>query len=453
MNRNSRLMDVAVRLWTSGHGRFEEMCALAATGHLGGPQMCELDQHLVTCDSCRERLRSFSHASINAVPLLTASRTSAEDVPPVEGIRARFLNRLAAEDFKAKREKTATPQPVIISSAVSPSAETSRELNGKYGTAPKGRSAWFHFAWRLTAALGACAAIALMGIYIGEQRIRRQTSPIIETHSSNTPVMLPNVSVDDSARVEQLEQQKLLLANQLAQAKEELSRATSEQNSLRDELAASERLAESRTQVQSISKPAGNEVERNQVTSLQTEVDQLRLRLAESEFTLAAQKHGADELSTKLELTEAELHREQELKSATSQFEDVLGARNLHIVDVYDAEDNGKRRNAVGRVFYIEGKSLVFYAYDLDAPGQFKSNVVFHVWGGHVGQKDVTHSLGILHKDDVGQNRWAMTFDDPNVLKQINSVFVTAEASNKPENQPRGKKILFAYFGGRPNHQ
>jgi len=45
-----------------------------------------------------------------------------------------------------------------------------------------------------------------------------------------------------------------------------------------------------------------------------------------------------------------------------------------------------------------------------------------------------------------------MTFDDPNVLSQINSVFVTAEASNKHFDEPHGKKVLFAYFGSQPNH-
>ena len=121
-------------------------------------------------------------------------------------------------------------------------------------------------------------------------------------------------------------------------------------------------------------------------------------------------------------------------------------------MDVYDADGNGRRQQSFGRVFYIEGKSLVFYAYDLDDPGRFKTNVVFHVWGGKAGMKEVTHSLGILHKDDAGQNRWAMTFDDPSVLAQINSVFVTAESANKHYDEPHGKKVLYAYFGSQPNH-
>jgi hypothetical protein len=66
--------------------------------------------------------------------------------------------------------------------------------------------------------------------------------------------------------------------------------------------------------------------------------------------------------------------------------------------------------------------------------------------------KEVTHSLGILQKDDAGQGRWAMTFDDLKVLSEINSVFVTAESGNKHYDTPHGKRILYAYFGGQPNH-
>jgi hypothetical protein len=112
----------------------------------------------------------------------------------------------------------------------------------------------------------------------------------------------------------------------------------------------------------------------------------------------------------------------------------------------------GKQRRSFGRVLYVEAESLVFYAYDFDDHKQFKSNVVFYVWGGKTGVKEVTHNLGILRKDDDGQSRWAMTFDDSKVLSEINSVFVTAEAPSKHYDQPRGRKVLYAYFGGQPNH-
>jgi hypothetical protein len=175
---------------------------------------------------------------------------------------------------------------------------------------------------------------------------------------------------------------------------------------------------------------------------LQAQVGRLSQRLAESEVNLGIQRQTSDELSARLDATAADLQRERDLKSAKSEMGELVATRNLHIVDVYDADPNGKRQRSFGRVFYIEGKSLVFYAYDLDGSRQFKANVVFHVWGGRAGVKEVTHSLGILHKDDARQNRWAMTFDDPSVLAQINSVFVTAEAANKHYDEPHGKKVL-----------
>jgi len=185
---------------------------------------------------------------------------------------------------------------------------------------------------------------------------------------------------------------------------------------------------------------------------LQAQVARLNQRLSESEVNLAIQKQTSEALTARLDAAAGELQRERDLKSAKSEIGDLMAARNLHIVDVYDADPNGKRQRSFGRVFYIEGKSLVFYAYDLDDSGRFKANVVFHVWGGKAGVKQVTHSLGILHKDDAGQNRWAMTFDDPNVLGQINSVFVTAESASKHYDEPHGKKVLYAYFGSPANH-
>lgn len=45
-----------------------------------------------------------------------------------------------------------------------------------------------------------------------------------------------------------------------------------------------------------------------------------------------------------------------------------------------------------------------------------------------------------------------MTFDDSKVLSEINSVFVTAEAPSTRYDQRCGRKVLYAYFGGPPNH-
>jgi hypothetical protein len=40
-----KLMEAARRMWPGLHGDYEEMCALAAAGQLGGPQMHLLSEH------------------------------------------------------------------------------------------------------------------------------------------------------------------------------------------------------------------------------------------------------------------------------------------------------------------------------------------------------------------------------------------------------------------------
>jgi hypothetical protein len=62
------------------------------------------------------------------------------------------------------------------------------------------------------------------------------------------------------------------------------------------------------------------------------------------------------------------------LKGSGNQIGSLAAARNLHIVDVYDADANGKQHCSLGSVLYVEVRSLVFYSYDLDDHKQFKSN-------------------------------------------------------------------------------
>jgi len=297
--------------------------------------------------------------------------------------------------------------------------------------------------------------VAIAGYYVGARKLGQTPQQLTQARPSSIPASEDNPLANGSDHVSQLEREKKKLEGELARLKERLSNADGERQSLRDELAAAkEKLAALTTQAQSAPRSPLVEAQeaKNQIATLQSQVDRLNQRLAESEIKLDVQRQTSEEVSAKLESTAAELQRERDLKSAKTEMGDLVAARNLHIVDVYDADPNGKRQRSFGRVFYIEGKSLVFYAYDLEDPGGFKANVVFHVWGGKVGVKEVTHSLGILRKDDAGQSRWAMTFDDPKVLSQINSVFVTAESASKHYAEPHGKKVLYAYFGGQPNH-
>ena len=149
--------------------------------------------------------------------------------------------------------------------------------------------------------------------------------------------------------------------------------------------------------------------------------------------------------------TEA-LGQQQEFAAKAGDVRELVVARNLHIIDVHDRDGDGKSQRAFGRIFYTEGKSLIFYAYDLADPRKVDAKVSFYVWGEHLGAEKPIRSLGIFHNDDVSDGRWVLTFDDPHVLAQIDSVFVTVESSKKAIKEPGGRKILFAFLGDKPNH-
>jgi uncharacterized coiled-coil protein SlyX len=456
MRKNRRLADVASRFWPVGHRRFEEMCTLAVTAQLGGAQMCELNEHIATCAACRQVLESLAQVSVQTMPLLADKRAPIVQAVPPSGMRERFLSRLVSEelDMKNGTDQRTVPVACMKSSAMLSERRAMVEGFEEERRSPVSKSSFSPSLQRALAAVSACVVIGIAAYHFGEWKVGHAPQPLVQVSAPTAPAPQVNPSTNDSNRVAALEQQKSELESKLVKLNQELATADGERESLSKQLAAAKENLASLTAQVANAPQAHPETEQQpgEVSTLQAQVGRLNQRLTESEVNLGIQKQTGEELTAQLDATAAELQRERDLNSAKSEIGDLMAARSLHIVDVYDADPNGKLQRSFGRVFYIEGKSLVFYAYDLDDSGRFKANVVFHVWGGKAGVKEVTHSLGILHKDDAGQNRWAMTFDDPNVLAQINSVFVTAESANKHYDEPHGKKVLYAYFGSPPNH-
>jgi predicted nucleic acid-binding Zn-ribbon protein len=457
MKSNSKLVRAAIRLWPNSHGRYKEMCALAATAQLGGKEMSELNAHISTCDSCREFLWSLGQVSVQVMPLLAENGAPAADIVPPDGMRDRFLSRIASEESVNEINGGARQYPFLLKEL--PSSTIGKAQGGEQArqveppvSQPESRPFWLLS--RSAAAMALCVIVGIAGFYAGVWRGKHTPQQPTQMQTPSTDASARNSVVGDSDHLSQLEGEKSQLENTLAKLKQELSILQSEKQSLSDELtSAKDKLTALTMQANSASEHSSAELQdaQNRVATLQSRVDVLSERFAESEVKLSLQRQMSEDLVAKLDTTEEELRRQNDLRSAKLELGDLVATRNLHIVDVYDADSNGKRDRSFGRVFYVEGKSLVFYAYDLGAPGQFKANVVFHVWGEKAGVKEVAHSLGILHKDD-GQNRWAMTFDDPSVLVKINSAFVTTEVASKHYNEPHGKKVLYAYWGNQPNH-
>ena len=188
------------------------------------------------------------------------------------------------------------------------------------------------------------------------------------------------------------------------------------------------------------------------IAQLEAELEKLASEKKAGDVALAVKEIELHDLRKQVaDQTEA-LSQQQEAAPKAGDVRELVVARNLHIIDVHDRDGDGKTQRAFGRIFYTEGKSLIFYAYDLADPRKVDAKVSFHVWGERLGAEKPIQSLGIFQNDDVSDGRWVLTFDDPHVLAQINSVFVTVESARKATREPGGRRILFAFLGDKPNH-
>jgi hypothetical protein len=184
----------------------------------------------------------------------------------------------------------------------------------------------------------------------------------------------------------------------------------------------------------------------------QAELEGARVRGSEMEAAIASERAEVSTLSEQLKSQTATITQERELLAAGRDVRDLMGARNLHIVDVHDVDARGgKKPKSFGRIFYTEGKSLIFYAYDLDERKLAKANYSFEVWGERLGKPTSVRNLGILYTDNKALRRWALKIDDPQQLAEIDSVFVTLQR-HEPGGKPLGQRILFAFLGGNANH-
>jgi hypothetical protein len=156
------------------------------------------------------------------------------------------------------------------------------------------------------------------------------------------------------------------------------------------------------------------------------------------------------ELTQLLDQRNASLSQQEELLTHDRDIRELMGARDLYIAEVYDVDDNAITRKPYGRVFYTKGKSLIFYAYDLDQLGTKRAQA-FQVWGRRGPDWHEALNLGIFYEDNSAKKRWVLKLDDPKTLAQIEGVFVTVEPRGGSQ-KPSGKPLLSAYLRLNPNH-
>ena len=154
------------------------------------------------------------------------------------------------------------------------------------------------------------------------------------------------------------------------------------------------------------------------------------------------------------------VEQRDELLAHDRDIRELMGARDLYIAEIYDVAGTGETKKPYGRVFYTRGKSLIFYAYDLDQQTELKRASTFQAWGRRGPDRQQAINLGVFYEDNATRKRWILKCDDPKTLAQIDAVFVTVEpngGSHKPssktssvrlsENQPQPPLVVPSLSG------
>lgn len=418
------------------HEQFERLCALAATGQLSPDEQQQLNEHLADCESCRTACEEFA-VILKEMPVVDRRSADKAILRQMEesGFRGRFIARARAEGHRFSMEAEMGP----------------------------GRRTW-RFPRMVPRYQWVTAGIMLVVLFgaVGYRAVTRGKGQILVTGLHQQPKVRFESQPDSQQNALEAKLSELLVVSEASQKTISelkadntvlLGRVDGLEKQLAIEQSEKQEFGQALAHVSDINSQLTNQNEQNTqlLAQARAELEQSRADRAAMEVQVAAERSEVDQLSQQVRLQTVSLEQDRQLLSAGRDITDLMGARNLHIIDVHDADGKGKDRKSFGRVFYTEGKSLIFYAFDLDEKKVANAKYTFEAWGERLGQPATVKSLGMLYADDKEQKRWVLKVDDPRQLAEIDSVFVTLEPHNSGD-KPRGQKILYAFLSGQANH-
>jgi hypothetical protein len=398
----------------SDHSHYEELAALAAGGHLSDQELTDFQRHSETCAECKNSVAEFRELVHFGLPLAQSPvRRSLNMITsrPDPGARERFIRRASLEGI-----------------AFSP--EIKRPV-------PSG-GLRLSFA---AAGVGVLAAIVTSVLYVSHHlgppsrqldRLTQQNSDLNATISRMEHARVEQQSEADSLR------SQVATLTAAARHGNEQTRTNATQSALNG--------AQSPEEVETQQK-----IEEKLLADTRAELARVNKVHASDQASIVADQIRINELSEQLKTAKANMSNAQrQFMTASGDVPNLMGARQLHVVDVRDTGPDGRPGKAFGRIFLTEGKSLVFYAFDLSDPAKNGAKKTFQVWGQQEGKAGSLRSLGFLNVDSKSQGRWALKTNNAAAFKEINSLFVTVEPQGGAKT-PSGQRLLFAYLG-EANH-
>jgi peptidoglycan hydrolase CwlO-like protein len=436
------------------HEKFLELCAASTAGELSREDEQTLEQHLAVCASCRQAKYEYERTVQKAIPALADDLASHAPEPEgdwsVEKAEAAFFKRLEASQNTLPTGQSTIELP-----------ET--EPTGRRFTYRPPRISWA----TLWMPVAACALLTIaLGIVAYRSGLKRGAD------TAQKQIVPANLSV--GALEEQISDsghERAQLVTRLADDDRALEDFKREVAALNDEIKRLKELhdtsvASGQNATQSSADGSGGSSRRDaELAAAQANLQQLQAKAdALSQQRDAAARHAAvleakvddlTQLAREREQTlneqQAEIAKQHDLLDHDRDIRELMGARDLYIAEVHDVAGNAETDKTYGRVFYTKGKSLIFYAYDLDQEAGLKTGNTFQAWGRRGIDRQQALSLGVFYEDNTSKKRWVLKFDDPKALATIDAVFVTVEPSGG-SHHPSGKQLLFAYLRVAPNH-
>jgi len=418
---------------------YEELCALACIGELSSSEFDELQRHLATCPDCADvyaEFRRISSQDLGHVAVQLRKKINTEDSSTIadeDGLLGLVLARA-----EGKHKFTEQPLPAQVSPRLSwfraiPARSTSWLCRPmvRYGVA----------------ALFLCALVGI-GTYRFKQAQFSAMLTNLDVHVKDLERRANSSEVEGkeiSGRLRREQAEREEAARLLREAQMKYAELQLREKSLDAQLVVLQAQLQNKAQ----------EIEAHQTNSAQREklLAELETRLSNAVQRTEEQRRLTENLRARLESAEeiSKARLAQSQSFTESDAKSLLGARDLHIVDVYDVGSNGETKRSYGRVYYAEKRLLIFYAFDLGIKQGDRSPAGFQAWGYSQPNENKPRNLGLFSLEDASLRRWVLQVKNPRVLEHIDAVFVTLESPNGSLS-PKGRRLLYANLAVPPNH-
>jgi peptidoglycan hydrolase CwlO-like protein len=440
----------AAALSQSGsHDEFLELCAASTSGDLTHDEQKRLQDHLANCQSCAEALRQYESIVSDVIPAIAASEES-------EHVQAdnTWAHAQQEQSEKALLDRLASQHRPGGQSIEGNGSSSFPRVILPFSSESTWRNVWLLYA----AGILLFCALSFFAYRVGMHRandIAKNPQPQQEAASAQASLeeQLSDAGHDRAIANAQIAQRDQMIADlrrRLTHQSAEIKEMKAAQNQLESDLRTGDASRQDLNHQKSDLVQKLDSAQNNS-RSLQEKLESLAQESAQDAGSAKASATKVNDLTQQLETEQAALQERDELLAHDRDIRELMGARDLYIAEIYDVAGTGEIKKPYGRVFYTRGKSLIFYAYDLDQQTELKRAATFQAWGRRGPDRQQAINLGVFYEDNATKKRWILKCDDPKTLAQIDAVFVTVEP-NRSSHKPSSKPLLFAYLKVNPNH-